>query len=46
MLPASFCPATTIVIEATSAATIFAWLGFINLQHATVDFLAIEAFNR
>src|SRR5688572_2626466 len=46
LLPASFGPASTIVTKATSAATIFAWFGFIDLQEPTVDFLAIELLNR
>jgi hypothetical protein len=43
LLPATSTIAAT---KATSAVTIFAWFGFIDLQGATTDFPAIELFNR
>ena len=54
MLPARLGPGSTIaaiataaiVAKATSAAAIFTWFGFIDLQGATTDFLAIELLNR
>ena len=39
--------AAPIAAESTSAtAAIFAWPGFIHLQHPTGEFLAVELFNR